>query len=124
MLATVVLLTLAAQAEPLEQSGAAEATTIVTPPSIAGGWFMSDDDYPAEARRQGLEGATSVVLQISAKGRVTDCRVTESSGTPSLDEASCSMLSKVTFKPARDAGGHAVAGEFARRMNWTLPRRR
>lgn len=84
---------------------------------------MVNDDYPAEALRLHQEGTTQVSLQIDAKGKVADCRLLESSGSASLDEATCRMLTKLRFKPARDGEGHAVVGEFVRKMSWKLPRR-
>lgn len=95
----------------------------VTPPQLIASSFRTDDDYPAEALRLRQQGATRVTLQIDAKGIVTDCAVTESSGSPSLDTATCRTMLKLRFKPARAADGRAVPGAFVRRMQWTLPSR-
>jgi TonB family protein len=84
---------------------------------------MTDDDYPPEALKLGQQGAPKVAVQIDVKGKPTGCRVIESSGSSSLDEASCTMLSKLKFKPAKDENGEAVEGEFVRNIVWTLPRR-
>ena len=95
-----------------------------SPPRFAGGaFFTTDDNYPAEALKSGQQGGAKVAAQIDATGKPTGCRVIESSGSSSLDEASCAMLSKLRFKPARDENGKAVEGEFVTKINWTLPRR-
>lgn len=108
---TTAILATAGQAEP------------VTPPQQTTWSFQTDDDYPAEARRLGQQGATRVTLQINAKGRVADCAVLESSGSPSLDTATCRAMANLRFKPARAADGRAVPGAVVRRMQWALPSR-
>ncbi len=95
----------------------------VSPPRPAGPpTFKMDDDYPAEALRLGQQGKSKVSLTISAKGRVTECLVMESSGSASLDAATCRVMARLSFLPARDGEGHAVQGRLTTAMNWVLPR--
>ncbi|WP_425497071.1 hypothetical protein [Novosphingobium sediminicola] len=50
--------------------------------------------------------------------------ITQSSGSPDLDAASCaSVMKHLRFQPARDAQGHAIEGIFASKVIWSLPRR-
>ena len=56
--------------------------------------------YPRAARRLGEEGQVVVHFVIRRNGELTDLRVTESSGSPRLDEAVLKTLRRVTpFKP-------------------------
>jgi protein TonB len=56
--------------------------------------------YPRAARRLGEEGRVVVHFVIQRNGELTDLRVTESSGSPRLDEAALKTLRRVTpFKP-------------------------
>ena len=70
---------------------------------------FSADDYPADAQARGQEGTVQAQLAIDTAGHVTNCTVIRSSGTRSLDQATCRILqSRAQFRPARDAAGHAV----------------
>lgn len=84
----------------------------VKPKSNPGSWF-SDDDYPPAARRAEAQGRVSVSLTVGASGRVTDCRVTASSGNSDLDDATCRLArSRGRFTPAKDASGNAIESTF------------
>jgi TonB family protein len=101
---------------------APDANAVVTPPRLdMGGSFKMDDDYPTDAFRAHAEGITKVSLHISVKGQVTACDVVTSSGWASLDDASCKVLSKLKYKPARDAGGHAVEADMKSSFTWKIP---
>ena len=82
---------------------------------------IRDKDYPESARAAGHHGATDTDLAIAADGRVSACRVTGSSGDADLDAATCRLvLKRFRFLPARDAGGHAVAGEVQYTQDWDV----
>lgn len=56
--------------------------------------------YPRASRRLGEEGLVVVRFVIQRNGELTDLQVTESSGSPRLDEAALKTLRRVTpFKP-------------------------
>jgi len=75
--------------------------------------LFSADDYPAEAQRKGEEGTVQVELTVDQNGRVSACRIVRSSGSRSLDTASCSILTRrARFTPARDAEGRAVVDKI------------
>lgn len=85
--------------------------------------WTTNDDYPAEALKRRQQGTTGFSMTISALGKVTACRITQSSGSEELDRATCTMMAqKIRFKPARDAAGKQVEGEFASRLTWKLPK--
>ena len=49
--------------------------------------WVTTDDYPSRALREEREGVTAVAWDVTADGRVENCRVTSSSGSPDLDQA-------------------------------------
>lgn len=87
------------------------------------GMWATDADYPADARRAGKSGLVQFLLTVDIQGKVRNCKVIHSSGVPSLDEKTCSlMMQRAQFKPAHDEQGNPVAGSFINRMRWVLPR--
>src|ERR1044072_5940983 len=54
--------------------------------------LFSGDDYPADAMRNEDQGSVSVRLSIGTDGRVSGCSVSSSSGSRSLDNATCRIL--------------------------------
>jgi protein TonB len=63
-------------------------------------------DYPPEAMKNGSEGDVVADLTISPEGRVSACKVIQSSGHQVLNDATCDLLIKrARFKPATDANG-------------------
>jgi TonB family protein len=84
--------------------------------------YVSDADYPVAAIRAGEEGTVGFVLDISPEGSVSDCRVASSSGSASLDEATCRIMrGRPRFAPARDSAGHPAADQLTARIRWVLP---
>lgn len=72
--------------------------------------LFSADDYPALAQRNGEEGTVQAELAVNGDGRVEKCTVIRSSGSKTLDEATCSILQRrARFTPARDVNGDAVS---------------
>jgi len=79
------------------------------------------DDYPPDALREKREGATRIAGTIGIDGRLTKCRIVESSGSADLDEASCTLLTKRgRWNPARDAQGRLVEAPYTTRINWKI----
>ena len=71
--------------------------------------LFSADDYPADALRKGEEGTVQAVLAVDTNGRVSGCTIERSSGSATLDNATCSILSRrAHFYPAHDVNGNAV----------------
>jgi len=84
--------------------------------------YFNDSDYPRDAAQRNEQGVTGFTLDIDATGRVSACRVTESSGSASLDEATCRITQeRARFEPARDQRGRPVPDEISRHMHWVLP---
>jgi TonB family protein len=83
--------------------------------------WMSDEDYPAAAIRAGESGTAAIRLDVDSEGRVTGCTITASSGSATLDSATCRIMqTRARFRPARD-GGKAVASTWSSRITWRLP---
>ena len=84
--------------------------------------LFSNDDYPQAAIRSEEQGTTAVRLSIGADGRVSDCSVTSSSGSSSLDSATCSILRRrARFTPAKDQAGNPISDSVSQRIKWVLP---
>lgn len=91
-------------------------------PLGAPGKWVSDADYPAAALHRGEQGAAGFELTIGPDGRVRDCRITRSSGSASLDAATCAKVSeRAQFTPARDENGDLVAGRYTNVIRWRIP---
>lgn len=86
----------------------------------AGVWF-SISDYPPEALRAYEEGRVVIAIDVDVHGRPSACTVTESSGSASLDAATCATaMRKASFVPAKDHG-KPIAGRFPTAVRWTMP---
>lgn len=85
--------------------------------------LFSEDDYPVSALRDDEEGPVSVVLDVTTDGRVGACHVQQSSGSQSLDDATCSIMQRrARFTPARDQYGKLIVDHYRQRVLWQLPR--
>ena len=84
--------------------------------------YVSNDDYPASAQRNEEQGTTRFRLTVGANGRVSDCVVTGSSGSSSLDAATCRIMkSRARFTPARDSSGNPTGDTVTNAIKWVLP---
>jgi protein TonB len=70
---------------------------------------IKDSDYPRDALRAGIGGTVHLRFTVGVKGRVTDCVVTQSSGSALLDATTCRLIvARFRYEPSRDAQGRAV----------------
>lgn len=85
------------------------------------GSLIKDGDYPAEALRNNEQGTVGFRLQVGADGRVTNCAITASSGSASLDAATCRLLTgRAQFTPARNMRDEPVADSVSARIVWRI----
>ena len=100
------------------------AASAPSPPEILNqDGLFGEEDYPAEAIMQELEGQTDIRLTINANGRVQACQVIQSSGHEVLDQATCAVYqTRGEFRPARNRQGRAVVGKLVRHVTWRLDR--
>lgn len=85
------------------------------------GQWITTDDYPSRALREGWSGLTRLHLEIDALGMVVACQVVQSSGHAELDAVACDRVSRrARFAPARDPDGNARAGRFDGAIRWQI----
>lgn len=83
-------------------------------------WVVKDD-YPAAAKRAGQEGRVYFTLVVGTEGRATCCTVSESSGSASLDTATCTLLMRrARFVSAADKKRTPVPDRWAGTIDWKL----
>lgn len=91
------------------------------PKGAIGDWATTDD-YPARALREERAGTTGFHVTIGTDGRVTSCEITSSSGSPDLDQATCTNVTRrARFKPALQ-NGQPATGSFSSRIVWRIPK--
>jgi protein TonB len=60
---------------------------------------------------------------VGPDGRVTDCTVTGSSGSPDLDATACAKIrSRARFNPATDGEGQPTSGTYSNAVRWVIPK--
>lgn len=86
---------------------------------------LKDSDYPREALRGGIEGRVTVRFTVLTSGRISDCRVVASSGSPLLDATTCRLLTKrLRFRPATDRQGRPIQTQLFSDHTWGIRFRR
>jgi len=81
------------------------------------------ENYPARAIRDEVEGRVGVRVTISPDGRVSACSVTSSSGSGVLDEAACEGMQRYArYDPALDAAGNPTTGSASTTIVYQLDR--
>lgn len=94
---------------------------VATPRNDPGRW-VTESDYRTVWINREWTGTARFELQISARGRVTDCRITRSTGHDALDNATCQLIAKrARFNAATDSSGQAVSSTYANSVLWQLP---
>lgn len=81
-------------------------------------------DYPDAAIQAREEGQVETRFVVGVDGRVSNCRVTRSSGSTALDQTTCRLIEeRFRWTPARDAQGNPVTEERGWQQTWWLERR-
>lgn len=92
------------------------------PKGAPGNWATSND-YPSRALREEREGVTGFRVSVGTDGKVSDCQVTSSSGSPDLDQATCeNVRRRARFQPATDGEGNPSTGSYSNRIRWVIPK--
>jgi periplasmic protein TonB len=79
------------------------------------------ENYPARALREEIEGTVGVRVSVTPDGRATGCSVTASSGSDILDAAACSGMERYArFEPALDNDGNPTTGSYSTRVTYKL----
>jgi protein TonB len=92
------------------------------PKGNPGNWATAND-YPSRALREEREGTTGFRVTVGPDGRVTDCQITSSSGSPDLDQTACEKIrQRARFTPATDGEGNPTSGTYSNRVRWVIPK--
>ena len=84
--------------------------------------WITNDDYPARALRDEVEGTVGYRLVVGSNGRVAACEITRSSGNSLLDETSCRLIERrARFEAATDGTGANVLGSYTGTVRWEIP---
>lgn len=87
------------------------------------GEWVTPEDYPSADLRAENQGTTGFTLSVGPDGKATDCRVTSSSGFPSLDQKACQMLIRRSrFKPQLGGDGQPMSASYSNRVRWQIPK--
>lgn len=119
----LVLMSIAVDALQGQPSPQLQEVAISPPtPAMRQDGLIGASAYPTEALRMREEGTTILAIHVSSKGKVSTCTVAESSGSRSLDDASCAFVRHVRFDPARGKNHQALEGDTQFPMKWHLPK--
>lgn len=99
---------------------AQDAGDVVDEPPVLVEAFDLQRFYPRNARLRGIEGSTTVRIELSTDGTVTSCTVLGSTPPEIFDAATRELVRTLRFTPARNHGA-PVAIAFNKTINWTLP---
>jgi TonB family protein len=98
-------------------AGAQEAARLVSDVTVG----FAPSDYPPEALRAREQGRAVAEVEVGADGLARGCAVVVSSGSASLDAATCRGAIALTFAPARDTSGTPQVGRVQVPVRWVLP---
>ncbi len=74
-----------------------------------------------DSLRNEEQGKATARLIIDRNGRVSKCTIATTSGSESLDRATCRILSeRARFTPARDSNGNPVEDSYTQTIVWQL----
>ena len=83
--------------------------------------LVRSDDYPESAVQNNEQGTVAFRLTVGINGRVRNCEITASSGSRSLDSATCRiMVARARFTPAKSASGNSKVSTYDSAVRWVL----
>ena len=107
---------------PVDPFAAAPRTSAAPSPRGSPASWSTTNDYPTAALRAEHQGRVEFEVKVDVTGRVTDCKVINSSGDLDLDAATCSNVSRrARFNPATDSKGEPTEGTYSNSVNWVIP---
>lgn len=84
---------------------------------------IEPSDYPRALGNRGIGGRVSVTFTVETNGRVTNCRITRSSGISELDALTCRLMEeRFRFRPSTDRYGRPIRDEVDWDHDWIAPR--
>jgi len=99
-------------------SGTGNGAGMATPPvHIAGA--LTDADYARTSHPRGATGTVYITFRVRTDGSADQCRVTRTSGYPSIDAATCRLfVQRFRFRPALDASGRPIDYTMSTVFTW------
>lgn len=98
-------------------NGNGSGDAVTRPVQIRGKLHWSD--LPEELRETRQGGELELTYRVNVDGRVSDCRITQSSGIPALDARTCRLITeRFRFRPSRNAAGRPVASYIIESHGW------
>ena len=92
----------------------------VEPLTPASSWIRASD-YPDEAIKEKRGGRAALRLSVNQWGRVSDCMVTRSSGSPDLDALSCKLVARrAVLIPATDGDANPIQSRYDHEIVWDV----
>lgn len=86
------------------------------------GDIRSTRDYPVKSQQERIGKRVVILLDVSAEGLVTGCRVWRASGVPEADAVTCRLATtRFRFRPATDAEGQPIASTYGWEQRWFEP---
>lgn len=91
----------------------------VEPARPIGGWpAILPDDYPELSVRRKESGIVGAIVEVDEAGKVAGCWIWHSSGSPRLDQRTCSLLlQRARFSPAK-MNGRPIRAVALHDMAW------
>ena len=84
--------------------------------------YRGNDDYPPDALQKHQQGPVLVDLTPGSDGRFTACSIVVSSGSGSLDQATCKIyITRGKYTPDLDPNGHPILHHIRGRIDWVIP---
>ena len=78
--------------------------------------------YPRSSLSRGEEGDVQFEVALNKNGKLTSCRIVESSGFPALDAATCDVVVETAqFKTTRVEDGGRTPSVHTGHISWRLP---
>ncbi|WP_158094303.1 TonB family protein [Erythrobacter donghaensis] len=90
-------------------------------PRPDGSWsgWVTNADYPIESWQKGEAGTVEYTLAVDAEGKPTDCKITASTVSPTLEAETCRLLlERARFKPAQKPDGTPIPGTYSAEADW------
>jgi periplasmic protein TonB len=93
---------------------------LARPPRLISG-RIDNDDYPRRALEARVTGTVFVRFIVQPDGRVSDCRVSRSSGSAELDGTTCRLIERrLRYRPALDAAGRPIPATVMGKQAWEM----
>lgn len=78
------------------------------------------EKYPQRALQEGRQGVVGVTVLVDETGRPTECKITDDSGHPDLNNVACEGMMRARYSPAVDASGEPMPSYFVTQIEYRL----